>query len=243
MLNNAAKYSDDHGEIRLGARVDASTLEITVADDGIGIPPEALGSVFEMFTQVQGASARSEGGLGIGLSLVKGLVELHHGTITVDSAGPGKGSCFTIRLPCIPPGAEDVPMQESDMTSGATAGRRILVVDDNRDAAESLAMLLQMDGHEVRVAYAGKQALEIATSGFLPEIAILDLGLPDIDGYELARRLRHDLRMQRATLVALTGWGQEEHKQRAREAGFDQHLTKPVDPDRLVALIAGTERS
>ena len=243
LLNNAAKYSDDHGEIRLGARIDASMLEITVADDGIGIPPEALGSVFEMFTQIQGASARSEGGLGIGLSLVKGLIELHHGTITVHSAGPGKGSCFTIRLPCIPPAAEDVPMHDSNMTAGAGAGRRILVVDDNRDAADSLAMLLQMDGHEVRVAYAGKQALEIAASGFVPDVAILDLGLPDIDGYELARQLRLDPKMQRATLVALTGWGQDEHKQRAREAGFDHHLTKPVDPDRLVALIAAAEPS
>jgi signal transduction histidine kinase/ActR/RegA family two-component response regulator len=241
LLNNAAKYSDDHGEIRLNAGIEGSTLQITVADDGIGIPPEALGSVFEMFAQIPGASARSDGGLGIGLSLVKGLIELHHGTITAHSAGTGKGSCFTIRLPCVPPAAEDVPMQNSSMTTGVAAGRRILVVDDNRDAADSLAMLLQMDGHEVRVAYSGKHALDVATSGFLPDFAVLDLGLPDIDGYELARRLRHDLNMQRATLVALTGWGQDEHKQRAREAGFDHHLTKPVDPDRLTALIAGTQ--
>jgi signal transduction histidine kinase/CheY-like chemotaxis protein len=241
LLNNAAKYSDDHGEIRLSASIDESTLEITVADEGIGIAPEALGSVFEMFAQIPGASARSDGGLGIGLSLVKGLIELHHGTIAVHSAGTGKGSCFTIRLPCVPPAAEDVPMQDSNLTAGVAPGRRILVVDDNRDAADSLAMLLQMDGHEVHVAYSGKQALEAATSGFLPDVAILDLGLPDIDGYELARRLRHDLKMQRATLVALTGWGQDEHKQRAREAGFDHHLTKPVDPDQLTALIAATQ--
>ena len=134
-------------------------------------------------------------------------------------------------------------MHDSDMTAGVAAGRRILVVDDNRDAADSLAMLLEMDSHEVRVAYAGNQALEIAASGFVPDVAILDLGLPDIDGYELARRLRLDPKMQRATLVALTGWGQDEHKQRAREAGFDHHLTKPVDPDRLVALLTAAEPS
>jgi CheY-like chemotaxis protein len=193
-----------------------------------------------MFAQVQGASARSEGGLGIGLSLVKGLVELHDGTITAHSEGPGQGSCFTIRLPCIPPAADTASAQDSKTTDEVTRGRRILVVDDNCDAADSLAMLLRMDGHEVRVAYAGKQALDVASSGFLPDVAILDLGLPDIDGYELARRLRHDRKLHRLTLVALTGWGQDEHKQRARESGFDHHLTKPVDPDRLMALIGGT---
>ncbi len=244
LLTNAAKYSNDGGEIMLAAQIDGSILEISVTDHGIGIPGEALGSVFEMFAQVQGTPSRSEGGLGIGLSLVKGLVELHNGIISAHSDGPGHGSRFTIKLPCVPAAGEQ---QQEDRRvqsePAAPPGRRLLVVDDNRDAADSLGLLLGLDGHDVRVAYAGRQALEIVKEQFRPEIAILDLGLPDLSGYDLARLLRQDPELQRITLVALTGWGQEEHKQRAREAGFDHHLTKPVDLDRLAAVIAGRSRA
>jgi signal transduction histidine kinase/CheY-like chemotaxis protein len=238
LLTNAAKYSDDGGEIVLAARTDGSLLEVSVTDQGIGIPGESLGSVFEMFAQIQGTSSRSEGGLGIGLSLVKGLVELHRGSITAHSEGPGKGSRFTVRLPCVPAASVEAQPHRDEPAQPVSLGRRILLVDDNRDAADSLALLLGMDGHEVRVAYGGHQALEAVESGFVPELAILDIGLPDLDGYDLARRLRQDPDLQRTTLVALTGWGQEEHKQRAREAGFDHHLVKPVDPDQLAAVIS-----
>jgi signal transduction histidine kinase/CheY-like chemotaxis protein len=238
LLTNAAKYSDDGGDIELAARIDGSRLKISVTDHGIGIPDEALGSVFEMFAQIHGTSSRSEGGLGIGLSLVKGLVELHRGTIHAYSKGLGQGSRFTVTLPCIPAAAGESRSALVQTEPAVPPGRRILIVDDNRDAADSLGLLLGLDGHDVRVAYAGRQALEIVQEAFKPEMAILDLGLPDLSGYDLARLLRQDPSMQRITLVALTGWGQEEHKQRAREAGFDHHLTKPVDLDRLAAVIA-----
>jgi signal transduction histidine kinase/CheY-like chemotaxis protein len=239
LLTNAAKYSNDGGEILLAARIDGSMLEISVTDHGIGIPGEALGSVFEMFAQIQGTSNRSEGGLGIGLSLVKGLVELHRGTIEAHSDGPGLGSRFTMKVPCIPAAEHESGPQSVHTEPAAPPGKRILVVDDNRDAADSLGLLLGLDGHDVRVAYAGRQALEtVKDSAFMPEVAILDLGLPDLSGYDLARLLRQDPNLQRITLVALTGWGQEEHKQRAREAGFDHHLTKPVDLERLAEVIA-----
>ena len=238
LLTNAAKYSNDGGEIVLAARIEGSVLEISVTDHGIGIPADALGSLFEMFSQIHGTSGRSEGGLGIGLSLVKGLVELHRGTISAHSDGTGHGSRFTIKLPCIPAAADESRSARVPTEPATPNGRRILIVDDNRDAADSLGLLLGLDGHDVRVAYAGRQALEIIQEPFKPEVAILDLGLPDLSGYDLARLLRQDPNMQRVTLVALTGWGQEEHKQRAREAGFDHHLTKPVDLDLLATVIA-----
>jgi CheY-like chemotaxis protein/two-component sensor histidine kinase len=236
LLNNAAKYSDPRSEVRLSAATTDSVIVLKVADDGIGIPAEALENVFKMFSQVEGATGRSEGGLGIGLSLVKGLVELHGGSVTAHSAGPGKGSEFVVTLPCIPQDAGLAQPALARVALAAPTGRRILVVDDNRDAADSLALLLRLDGHDVRVAYAGRPAIE-AAHGFQPEIAILDLGLPDLSGYDVARLLRQDPALGSTRLIALTGWGQDEHKQRALEAGFDHHITKPVDLAHLAALL------
>jgi CheY-like chemotaxis protein len=195
-----------------------------------------LQSIFKMFSQVHDTAGRSEGGLGIGLSLVKGLVELHGGTVAAHSAGPGKGSEFVVTLPYTPPRQPESGATQSPEPANATR-RRILVVDDNKDAADSLGMLLGLDGHEVRVAYAGRAALEMAHA-FKPQIAILDLGLPDLSGYDVARLLRQDPALGTVELIALTGWGQEEHKRRALEAGFDHHVTKPVDLELLATLLA-----
>jgi signal transduction histidine kinase/ActR/RegA family two-component response regulator len=236
LLNNAAKYSEPGGEIRLSASTRDSIVELKVADDGMGIPPEALEHVFAMFSQVETAAGRSEGGLGIGLSLVKGLVELHGGSVTACSEGAGKGSEFVVTLPYMPQGDVHAQQPEPRAAASAAAGKRILVVDDNRDAADSLALLLGLDGHDVRVAYAGRPAIEAAHS-FQPQIVILDLGLPDLSGYDVARLMRQDPAVADALLIALTGWGQEEHKQNAIEAGFDHHITKPVDLEHLAVLL------
>ena len=236
LLTNAAKYSDTGGQITLEARTRGALVEIRVRDTGIGIPPEALERVFQMFEQVEGTAGRSEGGLGIGLSLVKGLVELHGGTVAARSEGPGRGSEFIVTLPCVPPSEESPMPAPTPGSAAAPAGRRILLVDDNRDAADSLALLLGLEGHDVRVAYAGRPAIEVAHE-FRPEIAVLDLGLPDLSGYDVARLLRQDPALERIELIALTGWGQEEHRKRALEAGFDHHVTKPVDLEQLARLL------
>lgn len=236
LLTNAAKYSDEGAEVVLSARTRDTRLEIKVRDNGIGIPADALPSIFKMFAQVEGTAARSEGGLGIGLSLVKGLVELHGGTITAHSDGPGKGSEFVIDLPCLPPADESAGEFTATERSADGRGRRLLVVDDNRDAADSLAMLLGLDGYEVSTAYTGQEALAAANST-RPEVCILDLGLPDLSGYEVAQHLRRTPGLESVRLIALTGWGQDEHRQRALEAGFDHHLTKPVDPEQLGRLL------
>jgi signal transduction histidine kinase len=236
LLTNAAKYSDEGTEVVLSARSSGSTLELKVRDHGIGIPAEALPSVFKMFAQVEGTTSRSDGGLGIGLSLVKGLVELHGGTVTAHSDGPGLGSEFTVTLPCLP--ANESPKPEG-FAAGKPAegdGRRLLVVDDNRDAADSLAMLLNLDGYQVSTAYTGQDAIAAANAS-RPDVCILDLGLPDISGYEVAQQLRRTPGLESMRLIAVTGWGQDEHRQRALEAGFDHHLTKPVDPEQLNRLL------
>jgi signal transduction histidine kinase len=236
LLTNAAKYSDAGATIQVWATIRGAVLELRVRDTGIGIPAEALPTIFQMFSQVDGTSGRSEGGLGIGLSLVKGLIELHGGTVTAHSEGPGRGSEFTVTLPCVPCG-EAQARSETPVRAGSGAGRRrILVVDDNRDAADSLAMLLGLEGHEVRVAYAGRDGIESARE-FAPDTVILDLGLPDLSGYEVARALRQEVTLASTTLIALTGWGQDEHRRRAIDAGFDHHVTKPVDPDVLDRLL------
>lgn len=238
LLTNAAKYSDDAAEIVLSAQARGTLLELRVRDNGIGIPAEALPTIFQMFAQVEGTASRSEGGLGIGLSLVKGLVELHGGTITAHSDGPGKGSEFVVTLPCLPveENASDAAPAGERHADGHGHARRLLVVDDNRDAADSLGMLLGLDGYEVSTAYTGQDAIAAAGST-RPEVCILDLGLPDLSGYEVARRLRKMPGLESMRLIALTGWGQEEHRQQALEAGFDHHLTKPVDPEQLSRLL------
>jgi PAS domain S-box-containing protein len=239
LLTNAAKYTDPPGRIALTARVvDDDMLRISVKDSGIGLSPAALAHIFQMFSQVEDAYSRSEGGLGIGLALVKGLVTLHGGSIEALSEGPGAGSEFVITLPI----DRDVYGDDADVRPappGAVATpsmRRILVADDNQDAADSLAMLLQAAGHEVATAHGGETALSIASS-FQPGVALLDIGMPDLDGYEVAKRIRSAPWGRDMHLIAVTGWGQEEDKRRALGAGFDYHLTKPIELHQLEKLL------
>jgi PAS domain S-box-containing protein len=239
LLNNAAKYTEDGGRIDLIVEQALGEVVIRVRDNGIGIAPERLPSVFDMFEQIEGASDRSHGGLGIGLTLARRLVELHGGKIEAHSAGLGKGSEFVTRLaalaePAMEPAPE--PAERPPMPS-ANGSRRVLVVDDNVDSAESLAVLLRLYGHDVRLAHDGEAALEEARS-FRPDVMFLDISLPKMDGYEVARRLRLEPGMGGLTLVAMTGYGQEEERRRTREAGFDSHLVKPVDFDMLQELLS-----
>ncbi len=234
LLTNAAKYTDPPGHIELTARVDGAALRISVKDDGIGIPPTVGSKIFEMFSQGQNAHGRGESGLGIGLALVKGLVELHGGTVEARSDGPGRGSEFVVTLPCgHVPARAHVPAAQASVP---TIARRILIADDNEDAADALAMFLRLAGHEVCTAHGGQAALKLAST-FRPEVALLDIGMPDLSGYDVARQLRGSAANKGLRLIALTGWGQEDDKRRARDAGFDHHLTKPVDPRRLDALL------
>jgi len=237
LLDNAAKYTPSGGTITLHAESRGEQIVVSVRDTGIGIASDSQPRVFELFTRVQSNDGIKTSGLGIGLSLAKKLVELHLGTIEVRSDGPGLGSEFIVTLPALAKTQE--PKLSAESGSGRVApgaGRRVLVVDDNRDAAESLGMLLEMGSCTVSIAYDGQQALE-ALDIFKPDIALLDIGMPGMDGYELARRIRATPRGNGLVLVALTGWGQADDKQRAAEAGFDEHLTKPVDPDLLSRVI------
>jgi len=238
LLNNAAKYTPDGGRIELAARREGDAVLVSVSDTGVGIAPEALPQVFEMFTQVGRDRGRSQGGLGIGLALVRRLVELHGGSVTVHSAGVGRGSTFTVQLPMSGPAA--APLAAAPSTPPAAAGAspfRVLVVDDNVDAAESLAALLELDGHDTRVAHDGNEALAQAAE-FRPQIVFLDIGMPGKDGYEVARELRRDPRNRDTMLVALTGWGAQDDRARTRSAGFDHHLTKPAELPAVEALLA-----
>jgi signal transduction histidine kinase len=235
LLTNAAKYTDPGGRIELTAEHAAGDVVIEVADTGIGIAADSLPKIFHMFSQLRPALERSEGGLGIGLALVKGLIALHGGSVEAHSAGVGQGSQFVLRLPVASPGNLPTPGTLRAAPAPAPITRRkILVVDDNADAAESLATLLALDGHQVRTAGDAEQATLIARE-FRPELAVLDIGLPRRNGYELAQDLRKHC-VPPPVLVAVTGWGQEEDRQRARAAGFDEHLTKPVDPEALRRL-------
>ncbi len=236
LLNNAAKYTAEGGHVWLTAERRGAEAVIRVRDDGIGMAPEVLPHVFDLFAQADEAVDRAEGGLGIGLTLVKRLVELHGGTVEANSAGPGSGSEFVVRLPAGQP-PPPTPAETAPGQAAAPPGRRILVVDDNQDTAQTLALLLQLQGHETRAAYDGAAALETAR-GFRPDVVLLDLGLPRMDGYEVARRLRSQPGAAPLFLVALTGWGQAEDRRRTREAGFDCHLVKPVDAAELQNLLA-----
>ena len=236
LLNNSCKYTPPGGTIRVTAQRDDQSAVVTVTDTGIGIPRDRLASIFDMFAQVDQTLERSQGGLGIGLTLVKRLVELHSGTIEAQSAGEGLGSAFVVRMPA----ALDVahvaqPAASETQTSSAT--HRILVVDDNEDSADSLAMLLQLTGHEVFTAHDGPSALEAAEQ-HRPGVVLLDIGLPALNGYDVCRRIRQEPWGKTMVLIALTGWGQDEDRRRSQEAGFDSHLVKPVDHTRLLALLA-----
>jgi CheY-like chemotaxis protein/anti-sigma regulatory factor (Ser/Thr protein kinase) len=223
VLTNAAKYTEKGGRIAITAGRAGDCVELAVRDSGIGIDADMLPRVFELFVQERQALDRSQGGLGLGLSIVKSLVELHGGTVRADSPGRGRGTTLTIRVPAL---------------AGAPAvhGRKVLVVDDNQDAAAMLADLLDAMGYAARVAHDGPHALRVAAE-FEPELALLDIGLPVMDGYELAQRLRERGRPLR--LIAVTGYGQEADKQRTREASFDAHLVKPVSADHLQGVIRG----
>jgi two-component system, sensor histidine kinase len=235
LLNNAAKYTDPGGRIALSARVEGRDVAVSVRDTGTGIPVEMLGRVFEMFTQVEREAGRAQGGLGIGLTLVKNIVELHGGTVQAFSEGAGRGSEFVVRLPLAAAGMPEPPASAS-AGRGQLAGKRILVVDDNRDAASSLAHLLNLLGAEAGVAHDGAGALATLASR-RHDLVLLDIGMPGMDGYEVARRIRCRPELRDLKVVALTGWGQEDDVRRSIAAGFDSHLIKPVDVATLEDLL------
>ena len=238
LLNNAAKYTEEGGRIWLTAERQGSDVVVSVRDSGIGIATEMLPRVFEIFSQAKPALVRSQGGLGIGLSLVKGLVELHGGRIEAKSGGPGRGSEFVVRLPVAAATPTREPAWPGD-DDGQPPGpkRRVLIVDDNRDSADSLAMLLQIKGHEVGTAYDGERAVEVA-GALRPEVVLLDIGMPKLNGYDACRHIRAQPWGKGMFLIALTGWGQEEDRRRTEAAGFNHHIVKPVDPAVLMELLA-----
>jgi PAS domain S-box-containing protein len=236
LLNNACKYSEPEGRITLTAEVQEHEVAISVKDTGIGIPAKMLPRVFDLFTQVDQSLERSQGGLGIGLSLVKNLVELHGGSVSVTSEGSGRGSEFVVRLPTF--AAQPVTAENPKATKPPlAASRRVLVVDDNHDSAMSLAMLLRLKGNEARTAHDGLEAVEVAAE-FLPELVLLDIGLPKLNGYEAARRIRDQAWGKSMVLVALTGWGKDEDRRKSSEAGFNSHLVKPVEYSAILKMIA-----
>ena len=241
LLNNAAKYTPDGGVITLGAEVANDDVVITVEDTGIGIPTEMLDSIFNMFTQVQGTHARAQGGLGIGLTLVKHLLELHGGRIAAHSNGPGEGSRFTVHLSLVD---ESISAMEAhpEPTRDLRPLPRVLLVDDNRDAADTLAMVLRTHGAEVQTLYNAADVLATLTPQS-QAVVIADLGMPGMDGYELARQIRADSTNAEVRLVALSGWGQEADRARAEAAGFDAHLIKPADIEALLTLLAAFHAS
>jgi PAS domain S-box-containing protein len=236
LLNNACKYTDGHGKITITAERTGSDARITVNDTGIGIPPDMLDKVFDMFTQINRDMKRTQGGLGIGLSLAKRLVEMHGGAVKAHSDGAARGSTFTVTLPALAPAIQppDIPAQRAN---GSSVARRILVVDDNVDAAKSLAKLLRLEGHETQVAHDGLEGVNTAIT-YQPDIILLDIGMPNMNGYEACRAIRSRDGGARFCIIALTGWGQDEDRRKSKEAGFDEHLVKPVDFPTLIERIA-----
>jgi signal transduction histidine kinase/DNA-binding response OmpR family regulator len=244
LLNNAAKYTSAGGRIEISASRDGDEAVIAVRDNGMGVPPKMLNEIFDMFTQVESALDRSQGGLGVGLSLTRKLVELHGGTVTAFSEGLGKGSEFVVRLPLSLDRPEIRP-DAGTLSRIDPPGRdslRILIVDDNRDSAESLSYLLHMQGRDVRTAYDGRSALAIAEE-LRPNAVFLDIGMPEMNGYEVAGRLRGNPATQGAVLIALTGWGQDEDRRRTAEAGFQFHCVKPISMEDLEAVLDAAARS
>jgi CheY-like chemotaxis protein len=241
LLNNSCKFTDEGGRIELSVERESDAAVIRVRDTGIGMSPDQIPYIFDMFVQADTSLERTGSGLGIGLKLVKNLVEMHGGTVEATSAGLGKGSEFVVRLPAINDFQELPHSAEVTPASKASApGRRILVVDDNLDSAESMSLLLEISGHDVRTVYDGVAAVETASS-FLPEIVLLDIGLPKLNGYEAARKIRSEDWGKNMYLMALTGWGQDKDRERSKEAGFDCHLVKPIDPVELMKRLADVE--
>jgi CheY-like chemotaxis protein len=238
LLENAAKYTDEPNQIWLSVERHADDAIIRVRDMGIGIAPDVLPNVFSLFVQADNSLARPRGGLGIGLNVVKRIVEMHGGTVEASSAGLGQGSEFTVRLPVSKTAISAAATKPSSNSQHVnTTRRKILVVDDNVDAAVTITALLKAWGHEVHAAYSGPSALD-AVRSFRPEIILLDIGLPGMSGYDVARNLRADPAAQGIIIAALTGYGQHSDRQRSWEAGFDYHLTKPPDPNLLESLLA-----
>jgi PAS domain S-box-containing protein len=237
LLNNAAKYTERGGDISLAVEYQGSDVVVSVRDNGVGIPPEMLPHIFDMFTQIDRSLERAQGGLGIGLSLVRRLIEMHGGSVEARSAGHGLGSEFVVRLPVIvsSPTKQTTP-EDGAASAITTAGRRILVVDDNNVSARTLARLLTMLGHEARIAHDGGEAVTAAEQ-YRPDLMLLDIGLPVMNGYDVARTIRGQPWGRDIVIVALTGWGQEEDRRRSEEAGMDHHLVKPVDPVALEKLL------
>jgi CheY-like chemotaxis protein len=236
LLNNAAKYTPEEGRVGVSVRAEGNEAVVQVRDNGLGIPPGLLERVFDLFAQGERTLDRAEGGLGIGLTLARRLIGLHGGTINAHSEGPGKGSTFTVRLPRIrlslgDGGALPIAIKPAART------RSVLVVDDNADSAASIAVFLRLLGHQVETEASGVAALRRINEEVPPEVVVLDIGLPGLDGYEVARRVRAGTHGGAVRLFAMTGYGQEEDRQRSKEAGFDAHLVKPVDPSELAKLI------
>jgi CheY-like chemotaxis protein len=240
LLNNAAKFTDPGGRISIVARREHNTTVVSVSDSGIGISAEALPAIFNMFMQADSSAQRRHSGLGIGLTIARSLVEMHGGRISARSEGPGKGSQFIVRLPLA--GATDAQKHSVKLATHPLEGApRVLVVDDNRDAADSLGTLLQMLGATVEVVHTGRAALQ-AIDTFKPAILFLDLGMPEIDGYEIARSVRARAELHDVTLIAVTGWGQEKDRNRTHAAGFDHHLVKPANVDQLKTMLRSAAR-
>jgi CheY-like chemotaxis protein len=243
LLTNSAKYTEANGHIWLSATREGPEVVLRVRDNGIGIAPDVLPHVFELFVQADHAFTKSQGGLGVGLTLVKNLTQLHGGSVEARSAGLGKGSEFSVRLPLILNKRAESPAKHDELQyETPSSGHRLLIVDDNKDAAVSLATLLRLQGHDVRVAHDGASALSLASS-FLPHMVFLDIGMPDMDGYEVARVLREQPGLANVVLAALTGWGQEEDRRRTAAAGFDHHLVKPPEPAALERLLESLQVS
>ncbi len=237
LLNNSAKYTEPGGRIWLTVQRHGSDAVVKVRDTGVGIAPDMLARIFDLFTQGDGSLERSQGGLGIGLSLVRHLVEMHGGRVEARSDGPGKGSEFVVRLPVMLSPEPEPSRPRVDEDAGGLR-YRILVVDDNKDAAISLALLLKMMGHETQTAYDGLEAVAVA-EGFRPEVVLLDIGLPLLNGHDACRSIRKQPWSNGMTFIALTGWGQEEDRRRSKEAGFNFHLVKPVDHTDIERLLSG----
>jgi CheY-like chemotaxis protein len=241
LLNNAIKYTPKGGRIRFEVECEQAELVVRVTDTGQGIPPDMVDRVFDLFAQVPGSLERGNSGLGIGLTLVRTLVEMHGGTVSAQSDGPGHGSQFTVRLPLTTADPEETRPAHPESATLAHGAPRILIVDDNRDAALTLSLLLEALGYTVRSAYDGMAGLT-AAAAFHPNVVLLDLGLPKLSGYEVAQRLRQESWGQDLRLIAVTGWGQAADRRRTREVGFDYHLVKPITPDILRPLIAQIQR-
>jgi CheY-like chemotaxis protein/two-component sensor histidine kinase len=237
ILNNAAKYTREGGAIRVRSQVRDGQIHVEIADNGVGMTPQVVAHAFELFAQAERTPDRSTGGLGLGLALVKSLVELHGGSVSCSSQGLGHGSTFEIRLPCLVPAAAEQAAPEREPEVDEVKPLRILIVDDNVDAADMMAMLLESAGHEVAVEHGPGEAL-VRARAQRSQVCLVDIGLPGMDGYAVVRRLREQAETAGAMLVAVPGYGQEEDRRRSREAGFDHHLVKPVDQQALYEILA-----